>query len=227
MTNQDFFQIGLPKWTGLLVTGDPVTEDQAKEILIRTCCLYEHTNDREMRKFFYNQFFGQDTEPDYFTQYNLIEVAKEEYRLLELTSLTNSRIFPSWIGGPKGWCNWDGTIGCSNYNIGKYPCVENVYDDWVLIAEAFPFLNLRCQLLSDEIPDSEYSLEIPRPVIEFVVSKGKVTMLLPEPKFICQPTPFSCIDFSDLFKTPNFERRCTIPQFIEAVEYVKSLKSLV
>jgi 5-methylcytosine-specific restriction endonuclease McrA len=43
MKKQEFFNLGLPKWPALLVTGKAVTEDQAMEILIRTSTNYLRT----------------------------------------------------------------------------------------------------------------------------------------------------------------------------------------
>lgn len=162
----------LPKWPGLLVVGEKVTAEQASVILVRTNLRYLFSNDkvwlREVR-----QIMGFD--PD--------EYAKDSWRrdqnaaaalgMLDLEYLANSRIASSWIGGPHGWCDWDGTIGAASYNIGKWPSVEAVRNEWTLIAAAFSFLSLRCQILDTEIGEGG------SPVVEFTVSGGEVSVSEP------------------------------------------------
>ncbi|MFC7641532.1 hypothetical protein ACFQX6_11430 [Streptosporangium lutulentum] len=70
--------------------------------------------------------------------------------ILRLHYLDNARIASSWIGGPKGWCDWDGQIGCSTYNVGKWPTVEELTSDWETIAAAFPYLKLHAQVVDNE-----------------------------------------------------------------------------
>lgn len=59
-------------------------------------------------------------------------------------------IMSTWIGGPRGWVNWNGAVSATTWNIGKWPSVEEIEEDLELIATAFPFLNFRMQLLEDE-----------------------------------------------------------------------------
>ena len=154
------FEKGLPKWPALVVKGKPVTEDQAMEVIVRTDNFYFGCNDREWERIingiiydieissihskdFETQFkkkYGIENQSDYYAKQ---EELKELYPPLDLAYITNSRIASSWIGGPHGWCSWNGKIGCSNYNIGKWPSVEEVYNDWVKVAEAFKFLDLK------------------------------------------------------------------------------------
>lgn len=138
----------LTKWPLLLVTGEPVTEEQANDILIRTDSWSLMTNDKSWQR--------QVIE---LTGHELAEhgwgfaddrAFRREYKVLDLHYLANARIMSSWIGGPKGWCDWDGTIGTSNYNIGKWPTVEEVEEDWTAITEAFPYLDLQAQLIPEE-----------------------------------------------------------------------------
>lgn len=77
-----------------------------------------------------------------------------------------------WIGGTHGWCDWDGTIFANSFNVGKWPTVEEVEKDWQAIAAAFPFLDLRSQLLNRG--SSEAVDEGASPVVEFVVRNSRV-----------------------------------------------------
>lgn len=145
----------LTKWPRLLVLGEPVTREQANEILVRTDDWWMGTNDRAWEQAVYalaaevghpgSPYGGSVT--DHFPA---VMAWQERLGILDLHYLDNRRIASSWIGGPHGWCDWEGKIGCSNYNLGKWPSVEAVTDDWTAIAAAFPYLTLHAQLVTDE-----------------------------------------------------------------------------
>ena len=240
MTKEEFFNLGLPKWPALLVVGSPVTRQQAMEIIIRTDGLYFSSNDREFDKqlneYFYDiqideAGYGEDkkaiakklnvAENDWNAIFEYQRMKAEEIGRLGLSYLNNSQIVSSWIGGPHGWCDWQGNIHTRNYNIGKWPSVEEVYNDWVTIAEAFPFLDLRCQLLNSEAGEE---VDEQKPVVEFVVKDGKVEMV--EPNGLIDVASFGVEDMYDRFSNPYSERGCTIEQFKEAVNYVKNKRQI-
>jgi hypothetical protein len=236
MTEYDLLNIGLIKWPALVVKGESVTEDQAKEILIRTDSMYLHCNDDEWNSLINGKLYGVDPkllsgrydsvdeelrkkhniyEKDYTSLWNIKDLYKGEVGIIDgLEYLHNNRIASSWVGGAHGWCNWDGTIGTSEYNIGKYPSVSEVYEEWKLIAKEFPFLNLRCQIMSEEAcdPESEEAERI-RPVVEFIIGNGVAKLVEPE----------------EILKIPNFkwingrhERGCSYETFSDAIDYTKS-----
>ncbi|HEY9372556.1 hypothetical protein [Streptomyces sp.] len=153
----------LTKWPRLLVVGEPVTREQANEILIRTDSWRFFLNDQawETAVCDLGDEYGMPVDSmrrlkpgEYSERWRDIEADKQARRermgILDLHDLANHRIGSSWIGGPHGWCDWDGKIGCSNYNIGKWPTVEDVTEDWQAIAAAFPYLNLHAQVVTDE-----------------------------------------------------------------------------
>jgi hypothetical protein len=235
MKNEDFFRRGLPKWPAIVVVGKPVTKAQAAEILIRTDTLNFSTNDREFRQqlesYFYDVKFEDPYEDVYDAVVRKLGLEKENFRekweyvdkierevgQIPLEYLTNSQIVSAYIGGPHGWCNWEGMIGCKGHNIGKWPNVETVYDEWKRIAKEFPFLELRCQLMGHEAGYSEDGED--HPVVEYVVKGGKVRMV--EPKAPLATTHGVDEDtFANLF-TPGRERGCTFEQFKRAVEQVR------
>ena len=220
MKKEDFFNLGLPKWPALLVTGKKVTEDQAMEILIRTSSLHFCSNDKsfeeQTHKLIYGvkaSFWGTYDEleknlGDRNLAWKYVDDTQAQFGVLELSYLQNSRILSSWIGGPHGWCSWDGTIGCSNYNIGKYPGVDDVYNEWVLLAKTFPFLDLTCQLLSGENCEDES-----KPVVEYRIKEGKVKMKVPKK----QLTDTQEVEFR--FNEFGRERGCTYDKLEKALRY--------
>ncbi len=228
MKKQDFFNLGLPKWPALVVVGKPVTREQAAEIIVRTDSLYFSTNDHawggQLNSYLY------DVEK--CTSYRLTDAIESKLGLsardwgavsayenaateavgkITLEYLDNHQIASSWIGGAHGWCSWDGEIGCSNYNIGKWPSVKDVYDEWVRIAKAFPFLELKCQLMNHEA--GEEDAVDPRPVVEFLVKGGRVKMTKPN-GYLKQPS-FTFCGFGN-------ERGCSLAQFKGAVDLCRA-----
>ena len=236
MTKKEFFNLGLPKWPALLVVGTPVTREQAMEIILRTDNLYFSSNDNQFNKqlneYFYDvkitdSFYGGENkaiakklgveENNWNSIYEYKDSKEKEINALSLSYLSNSRIVSSWIGGPHGWCDWNGNIHTRNYNIGKWPSVEEVYNDWVQIAKAFPFLELTSQLLNSEAGEDEVEV---RAVVEFRIKNGKVKMV--EPKKLITIAEFGDSDMYRRFSDPYAERGCTIDKFKEAVDYVKN-----
>ena len=240
MTKKEFFNIGLPKWPAFAVVGTHVTKEQAMEILIRTDNLWFSSNDREFDKQLNEYLFnikienaGYDSDTDAIKKLLGIEEGergywdkvfeyknkfKEEVGIIPLGYLNNNRIVSSWIGGPHGWCDWDGNIGCRNYNIGKWPSVGDVYDEWTRIAKAFPFLELTCQLMGHEAgPDDGED----KPAIEFKIKAGKVTMK--EPKKAITSTSFGTADMVERFSNPHAERGCTFEIFKQALAHTRSI----
>jgi hypothetical protein len=220
----------LPKWPGLLVVGEPVTEFQAMLIIIRTDHFSFISNDREFQKQINRILYDIECSSDNLDEeiikkyqlsdglggYSKVNEIRngfiERYLPINLYYLNNSRITSAWIGGPRGWCDWDGTIHSSNSNIGKYPEISEVYSDCEVIAENFKFLKMKVQLLDRETCEEDQS-----PVVEFHISDGKVTVHDPI-ELLTQPTdvPFNF----DMHVSDGRERGCTIEKFKEALDAV-------
>jgi hypothetical protein len=240
MKTKEFFDIALPKWPAFVVVGKPVTKEQAMEILIRTDSLCFSSNDREFDRELKESLFevkieksGFQTEDDAIKDllgikeedplgwkklWDYKDKRREEAGALPLVYLGNSQIVSSWIVGPHGWCDWRGNIGCNNYNIGKWPSVERVYEEWELIAKTFPFLELTCQLMGHEAgygPEDGEDI----PVIEFRIKNGKVKMANPDKAI--KNTHFGTEDIMERFGNPRAERGCTIEMFKKALEHTK------
>jgi hypothetical protein len=299
--NDNFFNRELPKWPALIVKGNNVSKEQAKEIIIRTTRLNFCTNDYAFAKILYeyiykikipghvnyitlfdlSSYFIQTLESkkldisyvgdpplglahseyrilclNYYTdviKYNKIiskydkdfdikaleskiknvnflyenervsdlmyDVIETKYKPLDLAYLENSQILSSWIGGPHGWCNWDGNIGCNNYNIGKWPSVKMVYDEWVKIAKEFPYLTLESQLLSTETCGDEND-ELGNAIVQFNIKDGLVDMS--ESTFKATTENDQINWFMSVLNNRHGERGCTFEQFKDALDYVEN-----
>lgn len=168
----DVFNVNLNKWPAMLVVGEKVTVEQAIEINFRTACSYWSSNDKDFLAFI-AEVIGANV--GNYRNVEFTDEIREAWGHIPLEYLSNSNIVSSYIGGPHGWCSWDGEIFSNSYNIGKWPTVREVYDDWCRIAEAFPFLNLRCQLMSGECSEERLTA-----LVEFVVKDGAVEVLIPD-----------------------------------------------
>lgn len=213
----------LPKWSRFVVSGDNVTEDQAAEIILRTSDLYFHTNDHHWRHQVHtllgiasDKSLNNLSSPDS----DKIDKVTEELGVLDLYYLHNSQIASCYIGGPHGWCSWNGHIGCDGYNIGKYPSVEEIYEEWKSIAATWPFLKLRCQIWNKgygEESDSDEEDSHPRPVVEYVIENGTVTALVPKKKLrhSCSVSSIPAILMT------NGERGCDLDDIKRAIKLAK------
>lgn len=190
--DQSLFKIALPKWPLLVVLGKPVSIDQAEEIILRTdyYVTYPQSNDKKFDREYcklinrpLNYENGHKVHPN-GTKTHVIQSETDQKFLKKINSLDiyclrNQRINSSYIGGRHGWCNFSGNIITSNYNIGKWPSVEGVYEEWEIIAKAFPFLDLTCQLVDREY-DKDYEVKGYKVLIEYVVKEGKVKVQKPK-----------------------------------------------
>lgn len=153
----------LPKWPRLLVAGEPVTREQANEILIRTESWLMVLNDRDWEEtvnglaaeygFPVMPRWGERSGGTAASYWEKLKAWRQKMGVLSLEYLSNARIASPWVGGPKGWCAWDGRIGCSTYNVGKWPTLEQLTAEWEAIAAAFPYLKLHAQVL--EVDEEE------------------------------------------------------------------------
>lgn len=197
----------LTKWPRLIVEGSPVTPDQAAEIAIRTDNWFISTNDREWQDEIH-EITGIEKGSNGFPNFNSMQEFRESVKALYLSYLTNDLICSSWIGGPYGWIDWAGNVGCATHNIGKWPTPLEVYDDWRRIATAFPFLDLTCQLITEEGEG--------KPVVEYRVNQGMVMVKARPETLLSEPfdPPFVAL-------LPGAERGCTPTMLRNAIELAK------
>lgn len=175
----DILERGLPKWPQMLVNGESVTIDQAKEIIRRTditLLLGYGGNDRKYRDQVLQTVGRPDPKqdesfPDYMSK---LEVWGEAWGMVETDYVRNDWIASCFVYGPAGWCHPDGTI-YHHYNVGKWPSGMEVYQDWVKLADAFPFLDLKVVLM-----DREHGEENKQPVMAFRVQSGQVRVVDPK-----------------------------------------------
>lgn len=206
------------KWPHLIVVGQPVTEAQADEILIRTCVLYYlHCNDHEWDHIVARIVFKNERAAETDFPFQQVRDRVEELGVLNLQYLKTYRIASSWIGGPRGWCDWDGRIG-SAYNIGKDPSVEEVGGEWSEIAAAFPYLDLTAQLVSE---DGTGRLCGQWRVKDGVATEETPGARLMQPKQQQQESEAVIKRFAEQLFTPGSERGVSPERLQQAVDRVE------
>lgn len=201
-TEQDLLGLGLPKWPQHYVTGKPMTVEQAKEVIRRTDSFFvhgyggnNHEYDSWVRKTLGmapshwdrpHRPFPPDDAPQAVKDADMTarqaEWAEDDrlrglfakrWHPLQTAYVHNSWISCSFIGGPHGWCHPDGSIGFVD-NVGKWPSVESIFNDWKMLAEAFPFIDVSATLY-----DGESCEDGTRPVVSMVVRDSKVMLVDP------------------------------------------------
>jgi len=220
-------ELALPKWPALLVQGKDVTEEQAREIILRTSVGWLDCNDKEWNEIVRN-ILGKPMKRDYSwdddTTAAHAKVAHEWAdcwpSVRPLYYLTNDRIASSWIGGPKGWIDWQGNIFCNTFNVGKWPGMGGLIDEAAALAEAFPFLEAKFQFLNHEsgfTPEDEESLALL--TIEFADGEITVDDSVQEPMTVDLGLEPSAIMMR--FESASSERGCTEEQLTQAVGELK------
>lgn len=170
------YNVNLPKWPQMLISGSPVTPEQAKEIIFRTDAFltdaygYNGGNNIEFNEHYRNSsgLSMLDGGDNYAKKFDFNNYVKEKVGFIELNYVPSDFASSCFVGGPDGFCSPDGEIKFSN-NVGKWPSAEVIYEDLVELAEAFPFLEMKCTLM-----DGESCEENTKPVISFDVCNGVV-----------------------------------------------------
>lgn len=201
----------LTKWPRLLVVGKPVSKELAQEIQIRTWTNWYGTNAQMLAGRFMD-IAGIEHDSRGWPDWKSENKWRKRFRVLDLEYLNNSWIYSSWIGGPHGWIDWHGNIGTNNYNIGKWPSYEHVLLEWQTIAKAWPELDLRSQLITDEGSGDL--------AVEYKVREGTVDQILGPPDRISIPTELSEAEIvSTVFMSPEHrEAGCTEEILKEAIQ---------
>ena len=184
MTQEELINQALPKWPQMLVTGKSVTVEQAKEIIFRTDdFLFDTSEYSGGNNHAFNREYQRVAGLDRYTTSDQKELMKNWKKLWRFAELVRERAgfvgtqyvkncwaSCSFIWGAHGWCSPQGRIHFID-NVGKWPTIREVLDDWQAIAQAFPYLNLVATLMSGEGGD-----EGTTPIVNIVVKDGTATL---------------------------------------------------
>jgi len=173
----------LPKWPQMLVRGEPMPVEQAKEIIRRTDTFFQGMgtgNDHKfaqrvarMLKYPLLPIGERPPNDDWAAHDRRVEDWQSKWGWFTGEYVHNTWIASSYIGGPYGWCNPSGEIKY-DANVGKWPSSEAVMRDWSQIAATFPWVDATVVLM-----DREHCEEGIQPICGFRVSAGKVEVFDP------------------------------------------------
>jgi hypothetical protein len=180
------------------VTGKSVTPEQAKDILFRTDSNfhmpspYGFGNNHRFKEYCFKIFGWQKLFDEQDSWYRLTDGQRQEklaagksvsdtYGVLEdwckemgivkTQYVNNSWLSSAYIGGPHGWCSPEGDIFSDGHNYGKWPSVEEIENDWIELAKAFPYIDLACTMFSGEQCEENIV-----PVVTMLVKNGTVAV---------------------------------------------------
>lgn len=157
------YQDGLGKFPRMLAMGEPLTREQTNEVMMRTndwrhvSCNDEEWEGQVASILGWFDRFDQLAEAGecedswqgwVHEKYRITREYGERIGSLELSYVDNTTVMHVNVDGPERWLEWDGTIN-ADWTIGvKYPEIEEITDEWVRVAQAFPFLRMHVQALS-------------------------------------------------------------------------------
>lgn len=180
LSMEQFFNRHLHKWPKMKLTGIPVPIVQAKDIISKTdefiidMSKTAGGNNRDWNKWANETLhFSKLIELqniDTWDQYDLSKVhLQDKFNLVKTWFVKNDWMSSNYIFGPNGWCSPIGKIAF-NDSIGPNPKVKDIYIDFVLIAKAFPYLQMTATVYEEYDDDSIEN------VVTFVVKNGNVEM---------------------------------------------------
>jgi len=148
----------LPKWPQMFTSGARVTMDQACEIIRRTDSFFRGYGGNDVA---FDERLGArlrmphrfrwdgSMDSDVHGQWERSRAWERRWGLIETSYVSNDWISCCFIFGAHGWCHPDGVIAYVD-NVGKWPTIDEIAQDWTAVAVEFPFLDLAATLMSGE-----------------------------------------------------------------------------
>lgn len=182
----------LPKWPHLIIDGEDVTCEQAKDIIFKTDRWFTetmtepHSNrpraiHRDYRMISGLNEFTEILDNIYRNKVNILEYnlklsnlshsLKEHLNIVDNEFVRSDMADSHYIGGSHGICDIDGKIFYDR-NIGKHPDAVEVYDEFKALVKEFPYLDFRAALY--DIEKSERGEKPARQAVGFIVTNGDV-----------------------------------------------------
>lgn len=191
------------KWPQLLITGEQVNDqNMINEILIATDSFFTDTsqyaggNCSEFRRLYqeasgaiYIQNFSKYLEEKDVTiknghlnssfLYFVYDEVRKKVNFLETSYVHNTQASSCFVYGPYGWMDVNGKIQYVD-NVGKWPSTDSVYEDFVMIAERWPFIKLNATCMEVEVQPGLDDLNLKHPLFNIKVENGKAEIMDPD-----------------------------------------------
>lgn len=166
------------KYQGIIIRGSPVDTDQATEIIIRTTkwpILEVSLPDSKMNEVIL-PYKAKEIALNSNNLYGSHSAITRDTSRPKIDILSNIKIFKNnKISTPflckSNWCEWSGEIQ-GEFNIGKYIEPQEIHRELFCISNAFPFLEMKIQLLNNIIDYDSMSHTYASIDAEWNISKG-------------------------------------------------------
>jgi hypothetical protein len=156
--------VGLPKWPAVRIWGQPVSQDLAGEIVIRTSRMWaDHGIGCDpLWKQKLCKLLNLD-EIDWGSSTGAIRRAMKSWQdiqvdtgILDLDLFCNVWLNHSPMFASRGWCSPQGAVRFDR-NVGKWPTLEQIAGEWSKISQAWPSLNLEICVMNGELCEQNIS----------------------------------------------------------------------
>lgn len=248
MNKETAFPLPLPRWAQLRMTGPNIGVALAKEVIFATDVFLTSFaasggNNRDWEEAVRTRM-GVSTKsmnesPPYGTpeaaslhremeiSFELQSMWREAGKSVSTQYVKNDWASCCFIGGPHGWCSPAGEIYFSD-NVGKYPSVQDIYEDLEAIAKRWPTLVFTATLM-----DGESGSDDTLPVVTMKGEGGVITFLdyevgdLNFAKAHYAPVvPVNAVDrFAALWSSGRFREQGLPQEWVD--EFADSVKAFV
>jgi len=197
ISKEEAFQHELPKWTKIVIIGDSVSVETAKEIIFRTDEFLVDAygsmggNNKEFTQDYLEESGLSSLYKDGKVDYLASEAVKQELGFIPLAHFHNYWASCNFVAGPNGFCTPEGKI-CFAGHMDKHPTVEELCNDLEPLAQAFPELKMNVEIYS-----KEDGIEF---LMGFIVKDGEVTITKENMELINKVDPI-------LFNTAEIHRK--------------------
>lgn len=188
------------KWPQLLITGEQVTDQNIiNEILIATDSFFTDTSPyaggnchdfihlyqgasgalyiQKFEKYLNEHNIKIDGYYGSLSYYINTEIHKR-INFIETSYVHNTQASSCFVYGPYGWFDVNGKIQYVD-TIGKWPDVDSVYEDFVMIAERWPFIKLNATCMTVEVQELDEP-NLKHPLFNIKVENGKAEIMDPD-----------------------------------------------
>ena len=189
------------KWPQLLITGEQVTDEGIiNEILISTdrfftdtsiyaggnCDLFRNIYQGESGALYIQKFekYLNDNNIKFDNYYGSLsyyinnEIHKR-VNFIDTSYIHNTQASSCFVHGPYGWMDVNGKIQYVDA-VGKWPDVDSVYEDFVMIAERWPFIKLNATCIEIEVQSILDESNLKYPLFNIKVENGKAEIMDPD-----------------------------------------------
>lgn len=173
ISKEEAFQHELPKWTRIVMLGDDVSVETAKEIIFRTDEFLVDAygsmggNNNEFTQDYLDESGLSSLYKDGKVDYLANEAVKEALGFIPLAHFHNYWASCNFVAGPNGFCTPEGKI-CFAGHMDKHPSVEELCNDLEPLTKAFPELKMNVEIYS-----KEDGIEF---LMGFIVNNGEVVI---------------------------------------------------